>query len=102
MSETGSERDDGAEAVSRRNVVIRNQRGLHARAAGKFAKAAGQFASRITVSKSGQTVSGSSILGLMMLAAATGNEIEIAARGPDAAAAVETLCHIVDSKFEEE
>jgi phosphocarrier protein HPr len=102
VSGADSEGSDGTGAVIKRRVVIRNQRGLHARAAGKFAKAAGQFKARITVAKSGQSVSGSSILGLMMLAAATGNEIEIAAEGADAAEAVEALCRIVEAKFEEE
>lgn len=87
---------------AKRTAVIQNRRGLHARAAAKLVKTAGQFTSEITVAKGGQTVTASSILGLMMLAAAPGNEIEVAARGPDAEAAVDAICRMVDSKFEEE
>ena len=56
---------------------ILNQRGLHARAAAKFVKTAGNFDAEITVSRLGQTVSGNSILGLMMLAASAGSKIKI-------------------------
>ena len=59
----------GSNAVLRRHAVIRNQRGLHARAAAKFVKLVGQFDADIRVSRAGQTVSGHSIMGLMMLAA---------------------------------
>jgi phosphocarrier protein HPr len=87
---------------ARRTAVIQNRKGLHARAAAKLVKTAGQFTSEITVTRNGQTVAASSILGLMMLAAAPGNEIEIAAKGLDAEAAVDAICKMVDSKFEEE
>ena len=64
-----------------RTVTIVNMRGLHARAAAKFAKLAGEFKAEVLVSKDGQTVGGRSIMGLMMLAAAPGTEIEIACDG---------------------
>lgn len=83
-------------------ATILNQRGLHARAAAKFVKTAGVFKSDIAVSRQGQTVSGLSIMGLMMLAASTGCEIEIACNGSDARAALATLSELVANKFEEE
>jgi phosphocarrier protein len=91
-----------AKAVARRRIVIVNERGLHARAAAKFAKVAGAFKAKITVTKGEQTVSALSIMGLMMLAATPGSEIEIIAQGPDAAAAIEALAALIANKFEED
>ncbi len=84
-----------------RSVVIVNPKGLHARAAAKFAKLCGTFASEVTVSKDGTTVSGRSIMGLMMLAAALGTEIEIGVRGADAEAAMAALGALVSAGFGE-
>lgn len=92
----------GPPAGERRRVTIRNQRGLHARAAAKFVKTAEGFGARIEVSKGGQTVSGRSIMGLMMLAAGPGCEVEIAADGADADAALDALEALIDGKFEED
>lgn len=85
-----------------RTVTIVNMRGLHARAAAKFAKLAGEFDAEILVSKDGQTVGGRSIMGLMMLAAAPGTEIEIACDGHDAEAALEGLAAMVEAGFDED
>jgi phosphocarrier protein HPr len=85
-----------------RTVTIANRRGLHARAASKFAQTAIAFDADITVNRAGQTVPGTSILGLMMLAAAPGNTIEISTRGTEADAALDALCSLVETKFEEE
>ena len=95
--------NDGAAPpqVIGRTIVINNQRGLHARAAARFVKTAALFDARVTVSKGAQAVSGSSILGLMMLAAGPGTEIEINAEGDQAAAAVEALCDLITDNFEE-
>ena len=82
-------------------AVIRNQRGLHARAAAKFVKLAGQFAADIRVSRAGQTVSGHSIMGLMMLGAGPGMEIELETRGPAARAALGALNALIDAGFDE-
>ncbi|MBN9524991.1 MAG: HPr family phosphocarrier protein [Alphaproteobacteria bacterium] len=84
-----------------RTVTIVNQRGLHARAASKFATASGQFKSEVTVEKDGQTVTGLSIMGLMMLAAGIGSEITIHVRGEDAREAIESLTALVESRFGE-
>ncbi len=83
-------------------ATIRNKRGLHARAAAKFVQVASRFEARVTVTRGGQTVSGGSIMGLMMLAAATGSEIEMAASGDDAATALQALSDLIAAKFEEE
>ena len=91
-----------AAATIRRRCEICNQKGLHARAAARFVKTAGQFDSEIWVRKNGTAVSGRSIMGLMMLAAAAGTVVEITATGRDAAAAVETLARLIDCKFDED
>jgi phosphocarrier protein HPr len=89
---------DGA---ARRTVVICNERGLHARAAARFVKLAFEFQAEVTVAKNGATVSGRSIMGLMMLAAGPGTEIELRATGPDAARAVEALASLICGGFDE-
>jgi phosphocarrier protein HPr len=85
-----------------RTATIANRRGLHARAAAKFVKLAGQFDAQLLVSNRGTEVSGLSIMGLMMLAAAPGCTIEIKGRGPDGDRAVEALVALVDAKFDED
>jgi len=94
-------RADGDGAGHRRRVAITNQRGLHARAAAKFVTVAGEFEAVVTVRKDGAVVSGQSIMGLMMLAAGPGCEIEIETRGAQAADALEALVRLVDARFEE-
>ncbi len=83
-------------------VTIVNQRGLHARAAAKFVKLAGAFEAEVTVVRNGTEVPGSSILGLMMLAAAPGCELELRARGPAAHEAIDALRELVEKKFDED
>jgi phosphocarrier protein len=85
-----------------RTVEIRNSKGLHARAAAKFCKTVGQFEADIRVIRGENNVSGKSIMGLMMLAAAIGCSIEIRASGPDAESAMDALCTLVANKFDEE
>jgi phosphocarrier protein len=89
-------------STARRTVEICNQKGLHARAAARFVKTAAQFEADIWVRKNGTAVSGRSIMGLMMLAAASGALVEISATGPDAATAVETLARLIECKFDED
>src|SRR5437763_9544517 len=89
-------------ATAKRMVEICNQRGLHARAAARFVKTAAQFDAEILVRKNGTAVSGRSIMGLMMLAAASGAVVEITATGRDAATAVETLARLIECKFDED
>ncbi|MEQ8396227.1 HPr family phosphocarrier protein [Thalassobaculum sp.] len=88
--------------TNRRVLLITNKRGLHARAAAKFVQCAGSFDAEITVTKDGQSVSGRSIMGLMMLAAAPGSSIEVAAAGCEAQPALEAITLLVDGKFDED
>ena len=83
-----------------REVAIVNKKGLHARASAKFVQTAEQFDAAITVTRGHETVGGTSIMGLMMLAAGPG--ITIKAIGKDATVAVETLCKLVAGGFGEE
>lgn len=84
-----------------RVMTIRNQKGLHARAAAKFAALAGEFDAEIRVSRNGETVAATSIMGLMMLAAARGCEIHVSAAGAGAEAALKALAALVESRFDE-
>lgn len=88
-------------SVSRR-VTILNGRGLHARAAAKFVKLAGMFDAEIIVARNDIEVSGSSIMGLMMLGAAPGCELELRASGRSAEAALEALSSLIANRFDEE
>ena len=86
----------------RRSLTIVNRRGLHARASARFVKCAESFDAEVRVTKDGQTVGGTSIMGLMTLAAAPGCKIELEAEGPEAAAAMAALCKLVEEGFGEE
>ncbi|HEV2627086.1 MAG TPA: HPr family phosphocarrier protein [Pseudolabrys sp.] len=85
-----------------RDVQIVNKKGLHARASAKFVQTAEQFDATISVTRHNETVGGTSIMGLMMLAAGPGSSIRIACSGKDAAAAIEALSSLVASRFGEE
>jgi phosphocarrier protein len=85
-----------------REFEIVNERGLHARASAKFVKCAEGFDADIAVSRDGQTVPGTSIMGLMMLTAAQGTSITVTATGPQAEVALKALAALVASKFDEE
>jgi phosphocarrier protein HPr len=85
-----------------RELLIVNQRGLHARASAKFVQLAAGFNASIEVEKDGVTVGGTSIMGLMMLAASPGCCITVTASGPEAAQAIEALTRLVAEKFGEE
>lgn len=85
-----------------RHITIVNRRGLHARAAAQFVKLAGEFDAEITVAKDGAEVSGLSIMGLMMLAAAPGSSIEVRARGDEAEQALVALAALIAGGFDED
>jgi phosphocarrier protein len=89
-------------ATLKRELPILNQRGLHARASAKFVKCAEGFDASITVSRDGQTVPATSIMGLMMLAAAIGTSIIVEASGPQAEQAMAALESLVAAKFDED
>ncbi len=85
-----------------RIVTIRNERGLHARASAKFVGVAGEFDAEITVSKGGTEVVGTSIMGLMMLAAAKGEQVALKGSGKAAKDALDALEKLIEDKFGEE
>jgi phosphocarrier protein HPr len=85
-----------------RELAIVNKRGLHARASAKFVQTVEKFDAVVRVSRAGETVGGSSIMGLMMLAAGPGTTIQVEAEGREAQAAVEALATLVAEKFGEE
>ncbi len=102
---TGPARADAPDEHSTpvvREVEIVNKKGLHARASAKFVQTAEQYNAAIIVTRGHETVGGTSIMGLMMLAAATGSTITIQATGKQAAAAVDALCALVSGKFGED
>lgn len=79
-----------------------NRLGLHARAAARFVQAAARFDAHIQVTRGSRTVDGKSIMGMLLLAAARGSSIAIAADGVDAEQAVAALAQLVDSGFGED
>ncbi len=83
-------------------LTIANSRGLHARASAKFVKCAEQFAADIRVSRDGHTVPGTSIMGLMMLGAHRGSQIEVEATGEQAGEAIAALRALVEGGFGED
>jgi phosphocarrier protein len=85
-----------------RTVDIRNPLGMHARAAARFVHTASAFEARVRVSRGSRQMDGKSIMGVLLLAAAKGSEIEISAEGPDEVAALDALCQLVESGFGEE
>jgi phosphocarrier protein HPr len=91
-----------ATSVVGRTLLIKNQRGLHARAAARFVKCAEQFDAEVKVAKKDAVVSGLSIMGLMMLAAGPGTMIEVTATGAEAQQAIDALAALVDDKFGED
>jgi len=100
---SGAAQADGPQAAAVvREVAIINKKGLHARASAKFVQCAEQFDAAITVTRGHETVGGTSIMGLMMLAAGPGISITIQASGKEAEAAVDALCDLVASRFGEE
>ncbi|WP_375412958.1 HPr family phosphocarrier protein [uncultured Bradyrhizobium sp.] len=85
-----------------REIPIINKRGLHARASAKFVKMVEQFDAEVLVTRGGETVGGTSIMGLMMLSAGPGTTIIVSATGAQAEAAVAALAELVGKKFNEE
>lgn len=84
-----------------RKMTITNKRGLHARASAKFVQCVERFDAQVTVTKDGFEVGGTSIMGLMMLAAGNGSDIQVAAAGRQAREALDALAELVAGKFGE-
>ncbi|WP_020186712.1 HPr family phosphocarrier protein [Methylopila sp. 73B] len=83
-------------------LPIINKRGLHARASAKFVQVVERFNADVRVSRAGETVGGTSIMGLMMLAAAPGTTIHVEAKGADAGEAIEAIATLVANRFGED
>jgi phosphocarrier protein HPr len=88
-------------AISRELPII-NKRGLHARASAKFVQMVERFNAEVWVTRGSETVGGTSIMGLMMLAAGPGTSVVVSAIGPEAQAAIDAIAELVASKFNEE
>jgi phosphocarrier protein len=86
----------------RATAAIVNKKGLHARASAKFVETAAKFRAEITVTKGDASVSGRSIMGLMMLAASLGTTIELEAKGEDAQTALRSLLTLIAARFHED
>jgi len=90
-----------SDAISRELLII-NKRGLHARASAKFVQLVEKFEAEVWVTRGGETVGGTSIMGLMMLSAAPGTTILVSTKGPQAQAALDAIAALVADKFNEE
>jgi phosphocarrier protein HPr len=86
----------------KRSITITNQLGLHARASAKLSKLAGGFTSDVHLSRKGRRVNAKSIMGVMMLAAGVGSEVEIDTEGPDEQPAMDALVKLFENKFGED
>ena len=82
-------------------ITISNRLGLHARASAKLTKLAGTYKADIHLSRNGRRVNAKSIMGVMMLAAGVGSEIQIETDGPDEQAAMDAIRALIDDKFGE-
>ena len=100
--ETGGDRAASAQGAVVRVLEIVNKKGLHARASAKFVQVVERFDASVRVTRGSETVGGTSIMGLMMLGAATGTSITVEASGNEAAAAVDAVAKLVESGFGEE
>ncbi len=94
--------DQGSVGLLKREIVIINRLGLHARAAAKFVTLASGFDAEIRLIRSGREVNGKSIMGVMMLAAACGARLELHASGPEAEPALEHLESLILRRFDED
>ncbi|RST88439.1 HPr family phosphocarrier protein [Aquibium carbonis] len=94
--------DDNAAISVVRDLAIVNQRGLHARASARFVQVAGAYQAEITVEKDGISVGGTSIMGLMMLAASPGCCIRVSASGADADEAIAAIAALIADRFGED
>ncbi len=91
-----------SDGVLARELAIINRRGLHARATAKFVQCVEKFDAEVTVSRNGETVGGTSIMGILTLGAGIGSSILVTAQGPQAAAALDAIASLVASKFGED
>jgi phosphocarrier protein len=97
----GDDATSAAPGAIVRELQITNKRGLHARASAKFVQLVERFDAQVSVTRNGETVGGTSIMGLMMLSAGPGTSIVVSATGAEAAEAVKAIADLVGSKFGE-
>ena len=90
-----------AERVEATAEIV-NKKGLHARASAKFVETVAKFQAEVTVSRGENTVSGRSIMGLMMLGASHGSTIQLTAEGPQAELVMQALLQLIAAKFQED
>ena len=95
---TAPEQQSSSAGVIVRELPIINKRGLHARASAKFVQTAEKFDAELTVTRNGESVGGTSIMGLMMLSAGIGTTITVAASGREAEAAMNAITELLDRK----
>jgi phosphocarrier protein HPr len=94
--------EQATETAVSRDLPIINKKGLHARATAKFVQCCEKFDAEITVSKDGETVGGSSIMGILTLGAGQGSTVTVTATGPQAAEALDALDALVANRFGED
>lgn len=85
-----------------RDIVICNKKGLHARASAKFVQTVERFDANVKVTRAGETVGGTSIMGLMMLSAGPGSTITVECSGKEAAEVMDAICALIEGRFSEE
>ena len=85
-----------------KTITIINKLGLHARAAAKFVATASRFSAKVDISRNGKTVNGKSIMGVMMLAASKGSEVEICTDGEDESEALDAIEALINDRFGED
>jgi phosphocarrier protein len=95
------DRREPTDAIVRKLEIV-NKKGLHARASAKFVQTVEKFDANVKVTRAGETVGGTSIMGLMMLAAGTGTTITVECTGNEATAAMDAIAQLVESRFGEE
>jgi phosphocarrier protein HPr len=91
----------GAEDRAEKQVLVTNERGLHARAATQLVQMAAKYPCEVTLSKEGNEVNGKSIMGVLMLVASKGTMLTVAAKGDRAAEAVAAIVVLIEDKFGE-
>jgi len=87
--------------MTKTTVTISNKLGLHARASAKLTKLAGSFQSEVWMARGERRVNAKSIMGVMMLAAGIGTQVEVETIGPDEQAAMDAIVALIDDKFGE-
>jgi phosphocarrier protein len=102
MSARGSDLRKTADGTLVRDIVICNKKGLHARASAKFVQTVERFEADVKVTRAGETVGGTSIMGLMMLSAGPGSTITVECRGKEAEEVMDAICALIEGRFSEE